>query len=253
MYVEAKESYRYKQEEAIMYLELKNVSFSYGDAPVLTNISCGICRGEITGLVGANGAGKTTTIYNVVKKVQPQKGEITIDGENIRSLAGNKFPVTYVPESPLYYEELTVIEHLHFVKALYPKSETSIEALVEKLNLREHFNKVPGMLSKGTLQKLMIAISLLRQYEILIADEPFNGLDPKQISIFKGILNEIRQQNKAILISTHLLDMAENICDKYIFLHGGKVLAAGTKEELIKKYGLPGNSSLETIYLSLIQ
>ena len=236
-----------------MYLELKNVSFSYEETPVLMDISCGICRGEITGLVGANGTGKTTTIYSIVKKIQPQKGEIKIAGENIGSLTGNRFPVTYVPDMPLYYEELTVIEHLHFVKALYPQSEAGIDALVDKLDLREHLHKVPGMLSKGTLQKLMIAISLLRQYEVFIADEPFNGLDPKQISIFKGILNEIRQQNKAVLISTHLLDMAENICDKYIFLHGGKVLATGTKEELIQEYSLPGNSSLENIYLSLIR
>ena len=235
-----------------MYLELENVSFSYDEVPVLTDISCGISRGEITGLVGENGAGKTTIIYNIVKKIQPQKGEIKIAGENIRSLCGNKFPVTYVPDIPLYYEELTVIEHLHFVKALYPQSDASIEALVEKLDLQKHLYKVPAMLSKGTLQKLMIAISLLRQYEIFIADEPFNGLDPRQISIFKSILSEIRQQNKAILISTHLLDMAENICDKYIFLHSGKVLAMGTKQELTEKHGLPGNSSLEDIYLSLV-
>lgn len=235
-----------------MYLELRDVCFSYEEAPVLTNIHCGIHRGEITGLVGANGTGKTTTIYSIVKKIKPQKGEILIAGENIDTLKGNSFPVTYIPDNPLYYEELTVMEHLHFVKALYKKSKESIETLVEKLDLQEHLYKVPGMLSKGTLQKLMIAISLLRKYEIFIADEPFNGLDPKQISIFKGILNEIRQQNKAILISTHLLDMAENICDKYIFLHDGKVLATGTKDGLIKKYKLPDHSSLETIYLSLI-
>lgn len=241
-----------KAEENIMYLELNDVSFSYDEIPVLIDITCGICRGEITGLVGANGTGKTTTIYSIIKKIQPQKGEIKIAGENIYSLRGDTFPVTYIPDTPLYYEELTVIEHLYFVKALYPKSEANIDTLIEKLDLKEHLYKVPGMLSKGTLQKLMIAISLLRQYEIFIADEPFNGLDPRQMSIFKDTLNEMRQQNKAILISTHLLDIAENICDKYIFLHDGKVLAMGTKEELIKKYNLPNHSSLENIYLSLI-
>lgn len=235
-----------------MYLELKNVSFSYDESPVLTDVSCGICRGEITGLVGANGTGKTTTIHSIVKKIKPQKGEILISGENINSLTGNHYPVTYVPDRPLYYEELTVLEHLHFVTALYNRNEVDIHVLVEKLDLREHLHKVPGMLSKGTLQKLMIAISLLRRYEVFIADEPFNGLDPKQISIFKEILGELRQQNKAVLISTHLLAMAESICDKYIFLHGGKVLAAGTKEELIDTYHLPDHSDLETIYLSLI-
>lgn len=231
---------------------IKNVSFSYDKTPVLTDITCGICRGKITGLVGANGTGKTTTIYTIIKKLQPQRGEIMIAGENINSLTGNNFPITYIPDTPLYYEELTVIEHLHFVKALYPKSNESIDTLIKKLDLQEHLYKVPGMLSKGTLQKLMIAISLLREYEIFIADEPFNGLDPKQISVFKGILQELREQNKAILISTHLLDMAETICDQYIFLHEGKVLASGTKEELVESNQLPCHSSLETIYLSLI-
>lgn len=116
-------------------------------------------------------------------------------------------------------------EHLQFVKALYPQSDITLEAIIRQFNLQEHLYKIPGALSKGTLQKLMIALALLRQYDVFLADEPFTGLDPKQIHGFKQILQELRQRDKAILISTHLLDKAEGIWDRYIFLYDGKILA----------------------------
>lgn len=144
-------------------------------------------------------------------------------------------------------------EHLQFVKALYPQSDITLEAIIKQFNLQEHLYKIPGALSKGTLQKLMIALALLRQYDVFLADEPFTGLDPKQIHGFKQILQELRQQDKAILISTHLLDMAEGICDRYIFLHDGKILAEGSKAEVIKHFHLNGELSLEELYMLLIE
>jgi ABC-2 type transport system ATP-binding protein len=234
-----------------MYLEFKNVTFAYDEKKVLDDISFAVNRGEITGLIGANGVGKTTAISNVTRKLQPQKGDILLNGQSIYEWNNHVYPVSYIPDKPIFYEELTVMEHLNFVKTLYPQTDMDTSYLIDKFELQEHLYKVPGLLSKGTLQKLMIAIALLRDYELLLADEPLNGLDPRQISIFKNMLKELCSQNKAILISTHLLDMAEEFCDKYIILGRGNVIASGTKKEILRKYHFPADTSLEKIYLFL--
>lgn len=234
-----------------MYLEFKNVTFAYDEKKVLDDISFTVNKGEITGLIGANGAGKTTTISNVIRKLRPQKGEILLAGKNIYEWDNRIYPVSFIPDEPIFYEELTVMEHLNFVKALYPQTDMDTSYLIDKFELQEHLYKVPGLLSKGTLQKLMIAISLLRNYELLLADEPLNGLDPRQISIFKNMLKELCGQNKAILISTHLLDIAEEFCDKYIILGKGKVITSGTKKEILREYHFSEDTSLEKIYLFL--
>lgn len=236
-----------------MYVTVENISFAYDERTVLHNVSFGLERGEITGLIGSNGAGKSTTLKTVIKKLKPQSGKITVRGEDIFSLNNENFPVTFVPDIPVYYEELTVWEHLQFVKALYPQSGVTVEAIIEQFNLQEHLLKIPGALSKGTLQKLMIALALLRQYDVFLADEPFTGLDPKQIHGFKQILQELKQQDKTVLISTHLLDLAEGICDKYIFLHDGKILAEGSKADVIKHCHLDTELSLEELYMFLTE
>lgn len=236
-----------------MYVTVENVNFAYDEGAVLHNVSFELNRGEITGLIGSNGAGKSTTLKTMIKKLKPQSGKIAIGGVDVFSLNNENFPITFVPDIPVYYEELTVWEHLQFVKALYPQSDVTVEAIIEQFNLQEHLYKIPGALSKGTLQKLMIALALLRQYDVFLADEPFTGLDPKQIHGFRQILQELRQQDKAILISTHLLDLAEGICDRYIFLHDGKILAEGSKAEVIKYYHLNAELSLEELYMFLIE
>lgn len=236
-----------------MYLEFDNVSFSYSKTLALAGVSFGIEKGEIVGLIGANGAGKTTTILNIIRYLQPQNGKISIDGINVAEIKNENFAVSYIADSPVFYDELTLLEHLHFLKALYPGNGLSIEGLIEKLELREHLSKVPSALSKGTKQKLMIALALLRNYELLIADEPFTGLDPKQISVFKQILKDCKNEKKAILLSTHLLDMAEGICDRYIMLSQGRVIACGSKSQIINTRSLGNDSTLEQVYLSLIE
>lgn len=236
-----------------MYLQFDNVSFSYLETLALDRVSFGIEKGEIVGLIGANGAGKTTAILNIIKYLQPQKGEIRIDGINISDIKNENFAVSYIADNPVFYDELTLLEHLHFIKALYPRNKVSIEYLIEKLELREHLKKVPYLLSKGTKQKLMIALSLLRDFDLLIADEPFTGLDPKQISVFKQILRDCRNEGKAVLLSTHLLDIVDGLCDRYIMLNHGKLVASGSKSEIITTHSLDKDSTLEQIYLFLIE
>lgn len=236
-----------------MYLQLNKVSFSYTEVLALDSVSFEICKGEIAGLIGANGAGKTTTILNIIKYLQPQSGKIYIDGVDISEIKNENFPVSYIADEPIFYDELTLLEHLRFIKTLYPNNRLDIEDLIDKLELQEHLQKVPSALSKGTKQKLSIALSLLRDYELLIADEPFNGLDPKQISIFKETLLTCKKAGKSILLSTHLLDMVDGICDKYIMLNQGKRIAYGTKTEIIKANDLNSDSTLEQVYLALIE
>ena len=179
-----------------MFLEFDEISFSYPGVLALDNISFEVERGEIVGLIGANGAGKTTAILHIIRYLNPKSGRIRMDSVDISRIKNEDFPVSYIPDTPVFYEELTLLEHLHFIKALYPDNKLSIDEIIDRLELLDHLHKVPSALSKGTKQKLMIALALLRRYELLIADEPFSGLDPKQIGVFKQILKECRQEQK---------------------------------------------------------
>ena len=235
-----------------MFLEFDEISFSYPGVLALDNISFEVERGEIVGLIGANGAGKTTAILHIIRYLNPKSGRIRMDSVDISRIKNEDFPVSYIPDTPVFYEELTLLEHLHFIKALYPDNKLSINEIIDRLELLDHLHKVPSALSKGTKQKLMIALALLRRYELLIADEPFSGLDPKQIGVFKQILKECRQEQKAVLLSTHLLDMVDGICDRYIMLHRGKLIAIGTKQDIIQRHALGPDSTLEQVYLTLV-
>ena len=144
------------------------------------------------------------------------------------------------------------MEHLQFVKALFPDIPVSIEDTIVRFDLQEHCNKVPAALSKGTQQKLSIAMALLRSFDILVADEPFTGLDPTQIAVLKDCLLEIKQAGKLVLLSSHLLSVVENICDRYVIIKKGKLLAAGTRKALMHQSDLPDSTSMETLYLKLV-
>ena len=195
-----------------MELEVDCVSYSYGDIAALNEISFRARRGEIVGLIGENGAGKSTLIRVLYRFLVPDCGTVSLDGRDIFSLKDEEYPVSYIPDSPVFYEELSLIEHLLFTKAVYPGCSVSVDELVEALGLGEHLRMIPSALSRGTRQKLMIAMALLREYELLIADEPFTGLDPGQIAVLKGLLAGQREKGKLVLLSSHLLDVAENIC-----------------------------------------
>jgi len=238
-----------------MFLEFDKVSFAYPEVLALDCVSFGVTRGEIVGLIGANGAGKTTAILNIIRYLLPKSGRIQMDGRNITQIKNEEFAVSYIPDTAVFYEELTLLEHLHFLKALYPGNRLSVDEMINRLELEDHLHKVPSALSKGTRQKLMIALALLRDYELLIADEPYSGLDPRQIGVFKQILEECRRNHKAVLLSTHLLDMVDGMCDRYIMLHRGQLIALGTKQEIVQQHalGLGSGSTLEQVYLALVE
>ena len=236
-----------------MDFEVKDVFYSYGNVPALDGLSFSANRGQIVGLIGENGAGKSTIIKNIYRFLTPDSGTITLDGRDIFSYPSGKYPVSYIPDTPVFYEELSLLEHLHFTKAVYPQGGASIDEMLEKLDMKEHQNKVPAALSKGTRQKLMIAMALMREYEILIADEPFSGLDPKQIAAMKVLLLEQREKGKIVLLSSHLLDVTENICDQYVVMKKGRRLSSGSKRDLLSATKLPADSTMEAVYLRLVE
>ena len=236
-----------------MDFEVKQVFFSYGDVLALNGISFSANRGQIVGLVGENGAGKSTIIKNIYRYLTPDSGTITLDGKDIFAYPSGDYPVSYIPDVPVFYEELSLLEHLHFIKAIYPQGGVSIDEMIERLDMKEHQNKIPAALSKGTRQKLMIAMALMRKFELLIADEPFSGLDPKQIATLKALLLEQKEKGKIVLLSSHLLDVTENICDQYVVIKNGKRLLSGSKQELLSATQLPEDSTMEAVYLKLVE
>ena len=236
-----------------MDFEVKQVFFSYGDVLALNGISFSANRGQIVGLVGENGAGKSTIIKNIYRYLTPDSGTITLDGKDIFAYPSGAYPVSYIPDVPVFYEELSLLEHLHFIKAIYPQGGVSIDEMIERLDMKEHQNKIPAALSKGTRQKLMIAMALMRKFELLIADEPFSGLDPKQIATLKALLLEQKEKGKSVLLSSHLLDVTENICDQYVVIKNGKRLLSGSKQELLSATQLPKDSTMEAVYLKLVE
>jgi ABC-2 type transport system ATP-binding protein len=235
-----------------LLFSFNKVSFSYGAAKVLQSLSFSGDRGQVIGLIGENGAGKSTTIKNIVRYLKPESGNILLDGKDIFKIKIENYPVSYVPDTPVFYEELSLLEHLHFIQAIYPQNQTSIDEMLDRMELREHANKIPSALSKGTRQKLMIAMALLREYEMLVLDEPFSGLDPKQIALLKETILQQRNRGKLVLLSSHLLDLVENLCDKYVIIKQGKLVAEGSRQELLSKTSLPPDSAMERIYLNLV-
>ncbi len=236
-----------------MYFEFNDISYAYGDIRALDRVTFGGDRGQVIGLIGENGAGKSTAIKNIIRYLTPDRGTIELGGKDIFKIKNDDFPVSYIPDSAVFYEELSLFEHLWFIRAIYPRNPLDIEELIVRFKFREHLNKIPSALSKGTRQKLMIAMALLREYDMLIADEPFTDLDPKQIELFKQTILKLKQNGKLILLSTHLLNIVENICDEYVLILHGKLIASGTKAQLLVLSGLPDGSTMESIYLRLVE
>ena len=203
-----------------MYVNVENVNFAYDKKPILHDINFGMNKGEITGLIGPNGAGKSTMLKLMIKKMKPNNGKIIIGDNDIFSIKRENNPVTFIPDIPVYYEELTVWEHLQFIKALYPENSVTVDSLIREFNLNQHLNKIPLALSKT--------------YK------------------FKNTLKNLKKQDKTILISTHLLSLAEDFCDRYIFLYDGRIVEQGTKAEILQKQQMNKETSLEQIYMSLI-
>lgn len=236
-------------------LKIENLTGGYLNIPVLKNISFTIEDGELVGLIGLNGAGKSTTIKEIIGLLKPYNGEITIDGLSIEQDNQNyRKKIGFIPETPSLYEELTLKEHIEITAMAYDipveKALQRAESLLEAYRLSDKLDWFPSLFSKGMKQKVMIICAFIIDPSLFILDEPFLGLDPLAIADLVSHLEEEKKKGKSILMSTHVLDSAEKMCDRFIILHKGQIKAQGTLEELRKSFGQSG-ASLNDIYLML--
>ncbi|WP_303973570.1 ABC transporter ATP-binding protein [Streptococcus merionis] len=238
-------------------LKLEKVTGGYANIPVLKNISFTINDGELVGLIGLNGAGKSTTINEIIGLLTPYQGQITIDG---LSLAQNpedyRKKIGFIPETPSLYEELTLREHIELMALAYGMSTEVVmeraQRLLQIFRLQDRLDWFPVNFSKGMKQKVMIICAFIVNPSLLIVDEPFLGLDPVAIQDLTDLLAEEKTKGTSILMSTHVLDSAEKMCDRFVILHHGEIKAEGNLEELRQAFAMP-EASLNAIYLRLTE
>lgn len=201
----------------------------------LHNINLSVKRGKLTGLIGPNGAGKSTAIKGILGLLPFADAKVTYGGSSDR--------YAYVPEQPLFYDRLTLWEHLSLAAAVYGMDESEFEAegsmLLEKFRMTEVRDHLPESFSKGMRQKMMLMLGFLVRPDVYIVDEPFIGLDPRATKDFLSLLEEERQRGAGVLMSTHVLDTAEKICDDFILISAGEVVAKGTLDDIREVASLP--------------
>jgi ABC-type multidrug transport system ATPase subunit len=235
-------------------LEIINLSKTFKKNAAVEGVSFGLKKGEIVGLTGPNGAGKTTTIKCILGLLRKTKGEVLVDGFD-STLEKSKYKLAYIPETPDIYPMLTVWEHLKFMAMAYyiEDWESDAEEILKRFDLTDKKNELGKNLSKGMRQKVSICCALIHKPEVFLVDEPLVGLDPKAIRELKDAFKKLRDEGKTLLISTHMLDSAEGLCDRVIVLKKGKLIAEGTIEELRAKVHGSENSSLEDLFLEVTQ
>lgn len=237
-------------------LEIRHLVKQYKSYRAVNDLSITINGGEIVGLLGPNGAGKTTGLRCIAGILRPTSGEILINGWDIvNDQAKAKAGLAFVPEVPSLYELLTVQEHLKFVAMCFntlDRFEEKRDELLERYDLTEKRNDLVATLSKGMKQKLSVACALVHSANVLLFDEPLIGVDPAGAAELKREILRAKSEGSAVLISTHLLDTAEKLCDRVIILNRGVKMVEGTLEELRQFSGLEG-SSLEDVFLKLTE
>jgi ABC-2 type transport system ATP-binding protein len=235
-------------------LEVQNLVKKYKDFRAVDDLSFTINRGEIVGLLGPNGAGKTTALRCIAGILKPTEGVISINGfDTIRNQARAKSDLAFVPEVPSLYEMLTVGEHLRFVAMCFNRLDVYDrlgDELFQRYHLWDKKNELVATLSKGMKQKLAVACALVHEANVLLFDEPLIGIDPAGVHEVKQEIQRAKSNGCAVLISTHLLDTAENLCDRIIIVSKGQKLAEGTLNELRMNAHM-SSGNLEEVFLKL--
>ena len=236
-------------------LEINKLTGGYVNIPVLKEVSFSVPDGQLIGLIGLNGAGKSTTINEIIGLLHPYAGEVRIDGLSLPEAPTDyRKKIGYIPETPSLYEELTLREHIETVAMAYDLNMDQVmvrvQPLLERFRLAEKLDWFPTQFSKGMKQKVMIICAFIVNPSLFIVDEPFLGLDPLAISDLIELLGEEKAKRKSILMSTHVLYSAEKMCDRFVILHHGQVLAQGTLDELRQTFG-DDSASLNDIYMQL--
>lgn len=231
-------------------LVINNFSKKYGDKVAVDRLSIHIQRGQIYGFIGHNGAGKTTTLKSVVGILPFEEGEILIDGISIQEKPLEcKKRISYIPDNPDLYEFMTGIKYLNFIADVYQVNQTKrnerIQRYADLFELTNDLGQPIAAYSHGMKQKLAIIAAWLHDPKLIIMDEPFVGLDPKAAHILKGMMKEVCEAGGAIFFSTHVLEVAEKLCDQIAIIKEGCLVRSGTMEEV------KGDASLESVFLEL--
>jgi len=231
-------------------LRIENLTKTYGEKRAVDNLSLHIAPGEIYGFIGHNGAGKTTTLKAVVGILQFDKGEVFIKGESIRkNPLACKQKIAYIPDNPDLYEFMTGIKFLNFIADIFgvpeEKRQERIRKYADLFEMTENLAQPIASYSHGMKQKLAIISAWIHEPKLIIMDEPFVGLDPKAAHILKQMMREVCDEGGAIFFSTHVLEVAEKLCDKVAIIRNGQLIQSGTMQEV------KGDDSLEEVFLEL--
>ena len=235
-------------------IQVQALSKFYGDFAAVRDLSFEVSAGEVLGLVGPNGAGKTTTLRCLAGIIAPTSGRITIAGTRMDDEpAAAKRKLAFIPDEPHLFEYLSVSEHLRFVARLYgvPDAESRSAALLEDLELVDRADSLPGELSRGMKQKLAIACGLLHDPSVVILDEPLTGLDPAGIRRMKGTIRARAAAGSATILSSHLLHLVEEVCDRVLVMRKGRLVIVGSIAEIVAERPELQGRSLEEVFLAL--
>lgn len=231
-------------------LRIENLTKNYGEKKAVDSLSLHILPGEIYGFIGHNGAGKTTTLKSCCGILQFDSGSIFIDGVSIQEKPLEcKKKIAYIPDNPDLYEFMTGIQYLNFVADIFGVATTERKERIHKyadaFELTADLAQPISSYSHGMKQKLVIISALVHMPKLIIMDEPFVGLDPKASHLLKEIMRDMCDNGSAIFFSTHVLEVAEKLCDKVAIIKGGKLIKSGTMAEV------KGDTSLEDVFLEL--
>ena len=239
-----------KMEEDSDMLRIDHLTKTYGEKKAVDDLSLHIAPGEIYGFIGHNGAGKTTTLKSIAGILQFDAGDIRIGGTSIREdpLACKRM-MAYIPDNPDLYEYMTGIKYLNFIADIFGVSaddrRSRIRDYAGRFELTDDLAQPIAAYSHGMKQKLAIISAWLHQPRLILMDEPFVGLDPKAAHLLKGMMRELCDAGGAIFFSTHVLEVAEKLCDKVVIIKGGRLIRSGTMEDV------KGDESLESVFLEL--
>ncbi len=231
-------------------LTIEHLTKTYDGVKAVDDLSLHIAPGEIYGFIGHNGAGKTTTLRSVVGIMQFDAGEICVGGKSIKTepLACKK-QIAYIPDNPDLYEYMTGMSYLNFIADIFGIDASTRRERIEKyaaiFELTDDLSQSVASYSHGMKQKLAIISAWLHQPRLIVMDEPFVGLDPKASHLLKGMMREVCDAGGAIFFSTHVLEVAEKLCDKVAIIQNGTLIRSGTMDEV------KGDASLEAVFLEL--
>ena len=231
-------------------LKIEHLTKTYGEKKAVDDLNLHIAPGEIYGFIGHNGAGKTTTLKSVVGILQFDEGEILINGKSVRTAPLDcKRDIAYIPDNPDLYDYMSGIKYLNFIADVFGVSAADRKERIRKYSelfeLTADLAQPIAAYSHGMKQKLAIIAAWLHRPKLIIMDEPFVGLAPKASHLLKGMMREVCDAGGAIFFSTHVLEVAEKLCDKVAIIKGGKLIRSGTMEEV------KGDDSLEEVFLEL--